>query len=321
MVTNKGSFIISLDFELFWGVRDVLTKEKYGSNILGAKTAIPSMVALFEKYEAHATFATVGLLFCQSKEEVKKYSPELKPGYKNKLLSPYEENYVESLSDLADPYHSAKELIELLKKRPNIEIGSHTFSHYYCWEAGQSDDEFEADIKAAVKIAADNDVVLKSIVFPRNQVADGYLKICSKYGFTHYRGNPTKFFSERGGLKNRVLRLIDSYINICGDNSFGYDEIKEEFLYNIKASRFLRPYSSIFALLDGLKIKRIKNEMTVAAKQNKIYHLWWHPHNFGINQKQNLNMLEDILKHYNRLFKQYGFESHTMNQLTNLLTK
>ena|GEM_PF-6961988 len=55
--------------------------------------------------------------------------------------------------------------------------------------------------------------------------------------------------------------------------------------------------------------------MTYAAKHNKVYHLWWHPHNFGINQDQNFAFLEKILKHYDYLNKRYGFFSITMSDL------
>lgn len=310
-----GSLVISLDFELFWGVRDSRTQTSYGANILGAKKVLPLIVALFEKYDVHATVATVGLLFCKSKEDIKKYSPKTKPNYKEKTLSPYEHNYIDILDDIADPYHSAIELILELKKSTNIEIGSHTFCHYYCWSEGQNIKEFESDIQAAVNIAADNHIKLKSIVFPRNQIASDYLNVCAQYGLTHYRGNPPMFYNKNGGITNRIFRFIDTYINISGNNIYSYDEIKNGALYNVKASRFLRPYYSKFAILDGLKIKRIKNEMTAAAKQNKIYHLWWHPHNFGINQKQNLDMLEVFLKHYSMLSKKYGFRSCTMSEI------
>ena len=50
---NNGSFIISLDFELFWGVRDNHTLENYGENILGAKNALLSILTIFEKYGIH----------------------------------------------------------------------------------------------------------------------------------------------------------------------------------------------------------------------------------------------------------------------------
>ncbi len=56
-----------------------------------------------------------------------------------------------------------------------------------------------------------------------------------------------------------------------------------------------------------------------AAKNNLVYHLWWHPHNFGVNQAENFNFLEKILEHYLYLNKYYNFKSYTMSQLANAL--
>ena len=61
--SGPGTFVISLDFELMWGVRDVQTKATYGPNVLGVRRAIPAMLALFEGFELRVTWATVGLLF------------------------------------------------------------------------------------------------------------------------------------------------------------------------------------------------------------------------------------------------------------------
>lgn len=318
---EHGTFVISLDFELFWGMRDHSTIKKYGANIAGAKVAIHEMVKLFEKYQVHSTFATVGLLFCKTKTEVEKYTPVLKPNYDNKNLSPYENDYLDTLDEVDDPYHSAYETIEELKKSNNIEIASHTFSHYYCWEEGQSINEFEADIESAVKVATDNGVQLHSIIFPRNQVPRNYLEICAKNKIYTYRGNPSLYFNQHGGVKNKLMRLVDSYLPIGNITAYDYDEIKEKNMFNVKASRFLRPYSSTLAIFDVLKLKRIKDEMTYAAKNNKVYHLWWHPHNFGVNQKQNLKMIKEILKHYKRLNRKYSFQSFTMSELSELLIK
>lgn len=55
--------------------------------------------------------------------------------------------------------------------------------------------------------------------------------------------------------------------------------------------------------------------MTHAARNNLTYHLWWHPHNFGINQDENFEFLEKILMHYKKLNSQYGFTSITMSNL------
>ena len=44
---RAGNFVISLDFELMWGVRDHATRESYGRNVLGGRQAIPAMLDLF----------------------------------------------------------------------------------------------------------------------------------------------------------------------------------------------------------------------------------------------------------------------------------
>ncbi len=59
--------------------------------------------------------------------------------------------------------------------------------------------------------------------------------------------------------------------------------------------------------------------MTYAARHSLTYHLWWHPHNFGINLEENLAFLEKILKHYQKLSEEYAFRSVSMNQLAALL--
>lgn len=45
----------------------------------------------------------------------------------------------------------------------------------------------------------------------------------------------------------------------------------------------LRPYSAALKSLEPLKLKRITSELDCAAQEGLIYHLWWHPHNFGVN--------------------------------------
>ena len=70
MEEKKGYFVISLDFELFWGMFDKHTIESYGERIVGEKTAIPKMLALFSEYDIHATWATVGMLMARDRDEL-----------------------------------------------------------------------------------------------------------------------------------------------------------------------------------------------------------------------------------------------------------
>ena len=56
--------------------------------------------------------------------------------------------------------------------------------------------------------------------------------------------------------------------------------------------------------------------MKHAAKNNEMFHLWWHPHNFGVDIDKNFNNLEKIFKEYQKLKLKYEFESITMTDLT-----
>ena len=60
---KNGKFIISLDFELMWGVHDIETIHSYGDTIIGTRKVLDKMLISFNKYNIRATFATVGFLF------------------------------------------------------------------------------------------------------------------------------------------------------------------------------------------------------------------------------------------------------------------
>lgn|SRR5574344_693796 len=317
-----GTFTISLDFELMWGVIDI-NKDAFADNVKGVYNALPRLLQLFEQYGVHATIAPVGLIYCANNIECLKYIPKKKPSYNNEKISPYINNFLDTYTAEHHKMFYAPELIELLKQYDNIEIGSHTFCHYYCWEKGQTVEQFEDDLKAAVNISNDNGVNVKSIIFPRNNVSDKYLDVCKKYGITSYRGNPPKYYDEihsfLPNMKQRVLRLLDNYVNVGGSNIPSYDSLKHNGMVNVCASRFLRPYSPKLAFADGMRLRRIKGEMKSAAMNHRLYHLWWHPMNIGINTEKNLSFIEDILKYYLSLNNKYGMTSKTMNELATLL--
>ena len=162
-----GKFVISLDFELLWGVRDKKTIEQYGENIRNVHQVIPKLLALFQKYEVKATFSTVGFLFFENKAELKQAIPSTLPDYENKNLSPYNGHFdLVGNSYEEDLYHFAPQLVKQIKMYPEQEIGTHTFSHYYCLEKAQTTEAFKADLQAAIKVATKNGTELKSLVFP-----------------------------------------------------------------------------------------------------------------------------------------------------------
>ena len=53
-----------------------------------------------------------------------------------------------------DPFHYGQSLLEKISRYEGQEISTHTFSHYYCLEDGQTAEQFEADLKASLKVNA-----------------------------------------------------------------------------------------------------------------------------------------------------------------------
>ncbi len=320
---DYGIFTISLDFELYWGMKDVLSLRDYASEIGGTSQSIDRMLLLFDKYNIHVTWASVGFLFFKNRDSLRKNHPNILPQYDNSELNLY--LYIENNRELLHDAHFAPQIVQKIANSKNQEVATHTFSHYYCLEKGQDQDAFYADLQSAKRVAFKFNIDIKSLVFPRNQYNSEYLKILEKSGISSYRGNEKGWMYEASDEKEkksplkRALRILDSYINLSGFHTYSLDEIGKSKPYNIPASRFLRPYSSSLSLFDRLKLRRIKNAMTHAAKTNTLYHLWWHPHNFGTNREKNIAFLNKILEHYRSLEKEYGMKSMSMREVSDLL--
>ncbi|MFI1773829.1 polysaccharide deacetylase family protein [Thalassobellus citreus] len=316
----NGKFIISLDFELHWGVFDTLSLKQYQTNLSNVKNVIDKLLVLSNKYDIKLTFATVGFLFADNKKEIKKFMPTLLPNYTDQNLNPYR-----LLNEIGDdekmaPLHYSKSNIKLIKQTGNHEIGTHTFSHYYCLASGQNSSEFDEDLKSAKKIADTMGIGLTSIVFPKNQINKQHLEICKNNGITNYRGaekHNIYNYPNFNTKKKKLLRFIDNYINVSGYNTYPINNISKDSsgLINLPSSRFLRPYIPKLAFLEFLKIKRIQKAMKHAAINNELFHLWWHPHNFGANMNENFENLENIFKTYANLNKKHQFKSVTMTEL------
>lgn len=321
MKLDHGVLTISLDFELYWGVRDKRTLDEYRDNLLGSRKIIPQLLRIFSANDAHVSWATVGFLFFETAEDLRQHYPKRLPTYKQQRFSPYQ--YITQAETIEPSVHFAPDLIAQIKQHAGQEIATHTLSHYYCLEEGQTVDQFEADIEAAVDTAKKNGISIRSLVFPRNQWNTAYLASLPKYGVKCFRGNQSSWMykaSDEGGQQplQRVCRLLDAYINLSGHNTYTLTDCAKEEPFNFPASRFLRPYSSTWSLLEPLRLRRIKHSMEYAAKHKQIFHLWWHPHNFGVNIPQNIHFLNQIIKHFCYLRSEYGMTSLNMGELCQL---
>lgn len=302
MDRRPAIFTISLDFELYWGVRDKVSLDDYRQNLIGVRQVVPALLSLFAEFGIHATWATVGLLFFQSKQELLAGLPDRHPQYANAHLSPYPTLDIIGADEEHDPYHYAPSLIAQVAAAPGQEIGSHTFCHYYCLERGQTLDDFRADMQAAVRIAAARGIRPVSIVFPRNQTnSDDYLRVCADLGFKCYRGNQDSWMyrgraDENESVWRRAMRVADSYVNMSGHNAHAITAPGPHGLVNLPASRFLRPWTPALRHAEPLRLRRLRADISHAASRGQLYHLWWHPHNFGRYPGENIAVLRRVLE-------------------------
>jgi hypothetical protein len=316
-VPDHGALVISLDFELHWGVRDRLRADgPYRRNLLGARAAVLDILDCFRARGIAATWATVGFLFATSRQELESYAPAVRPAYRDRSLDPFDEGTGTDEAD--DPLHYAPSLIDAIRRTPDQELASHTFSHYYALEAGQDRETFRADLGSAVAIAATRDVRFSSIVFPRNQHNPDYDDVLLQAGIVCYRGNPSahvyRAVAGHGEtFVRRALRLTDSHLPLFGTHTTAWSSILQpNGLANVPASMFLRPCGRTPGPAAELRLRRICSAMAAAARDRRVFHLWWHPHNFGAATAANLGVLERIVAHFETLRERHGMRSLTM---------
>jgi hypothetical protein len=166
---------------------------------------------------------------------------------------------------------------------------------------------------------------LTSLVFPRNQYDAAAITIATEEGFDAIRSNPEDWHwrnpHDRQLLK-KMFRTGDTLFPLGRKTSYpssmtvSKDPVKP---LSVAASRFFRPYQGVMPRLNRWKINRIKREMTRAAEQGEVYHLWWHPHNHGHHFNESFLELRMILDHFQFLHHTIGMESVGMRGLKELL--
>lgn len=310
---TKPILVISLDFELFWGVADSRTIAGYRNNIEGEWNAIPRMLRLFRQYGVQATWATVGMLMCRDHKQWREIRPSIMPGYLRQQCSTY---LMDKVAFEYPKLFFARPLVEQILETPGQEVATHTYSHFFCGEKGATPEQFVADLACAQSVASDMGVRCSSLVFPHNQVRKDFVDELAKAGIHAYRGNPDHWLYHGGhftpgGIAGRAIRFADAWLPLTGAH-VAHVETSDNGPINVPASLFLRPWSSRLTAIESIRLARLKQAMTTAARQGGICHLWWHPHNFGVNMEPNIAVLESLLRHYCILRDQYGMRSLTL---------
>jgi hypothetical protein len=283
------------------------------------EAAVNGILALFERYDIHATWATVGLLNNSNIEQLETEKNDAPIPYAIKRYSPFPITSEKYGSFDPNLLFGRTEIRSILNQT-NQELASHTYSHLYCCEDGISPVDFELDCQRMTELGQELNQPFTSIVFPRNQVSEDALATLDQEKYSAYRGNQENKYWKNSRFENesflkKVMRVLDAYYKVSKTSAYKIGELKKtEALINIPASRFFRPHSSKL-WLEKRKIKRIKKEMLRAAKNETVYHLWWHPHNFTTHLQESLDQIEELLAYQLVLKAKFGLESLNMSEI------
>lgn len=287
-MSSAPQVVLSLDFELRWGLHDVLgdDRDAYRANLEGVREAVPRLLALFTERGVRATWATVGALACSGWDEYFRRAPK-PPAYLDGRLA-FDPRWADWDPD--GVLHFAPELVDAVAKTPGQELGSHTFSHVYFGEPGLMARDVAADAAAVAALFEERGWTRpRSFVFPRNQV--GFTRELAREGVRTIRGNPKTWYWDRTRSHEesslvRAMRLADSF-NVLAHRAARPQH--DAGIVSIPASIFLR-LNGPDLVFDAV-LARIARE-AARLEPGDVLDLWFHLHNEGANVERSLERLE-----------------------------
>lgn len=308
-------FVLSLDFELLWGVVDSDRYALYRSWVQQVPFIVDNLLYLFDRFNIRATWATVGLMMCESKEEMLLRLPKQNPGFKDPKLDVrrYINEFVGDTQD--DTCHYGMSLIRRIINCTGQEIGSHSFSHFNCLEPMLGDPKcsFEADLDAMRDISHDRGIDLNSFVFCRNQYNDDFVDCLANFGYKIYRSSIWDR-SSKIHLGHRLYRRMSSYlpINIDSELDIRVEKNSNQIL-NHRESFFFVVHSN--RTLQKIHNYTLLRKLNAALVNGRDFHLWFHPWNLGKDVNNGIESLTEIFAEIADLSSRYSVKSVNMGDL------
>ncbi len=309
---DRGTFVLSLDTELAWGSAHTGSLAKREPLFQLTRTCIDRLLQLLERYQIKATWAIVGHLFlgqCQPVNGVK--HPEIVrpayPWFKDDWFA------ADPCTEMKDaPVWYGKDIIQqILSCKVSQEIGCHTFSHVQVGDPGCSRECFESELRACRLAAEQFGVTLRSFVFPRNMV--GHLDVLRECGFVSYRGEDSPELRRLPRLLRRLLYHFRMEPSAVPAQRMG--------LWNLPGSLFYPPPLSWGGSpAVALQVWKAKRSLHRAARERRLFHLWFHPFNLAINPERLLGGLESIFAEFCRYREKGLLDNLPMGELAHTLS-
>lgn len=301
-VLDRGVFTLSLDFELIWGTVDVSGPERFRDACEREREVIVDrLLELLAEFDISATWCTVGHLFLSScKPEHGTKHPEIsRPSHTWVVGDWFAADPCGT--EESDPIFYGSSLIEKISScRVDQEIGCHSFSHVIFGDQGCSRETAQSELAACVRLAADRGLTLHSFAFPRNRV--GHLDVLRESGLHCYRG-PEPMWYERPRTP-RALRRAGHLTDVLTARTPPVVLAREQIrgLWNVPGSMLYFPMHGRRRHIPlALRVRRAHKGIERAARERKIFHLWFHPTNLAEHSEPMFAGLRTIFERVDEL--------------------
>ena len=291
-----GKVSISFDCEGKWGMID---ENQSWINSLSDKNLYEIyefILSVLEMNNLKATFGFVGALLESEIEFRKKVENfELGPEHKlwiKKFFKKYENN--------AEGYFLPG--IKDLFKDNKHELATHGYCHIPFNLL--SEEEAIQELLLVKSQMLDAGIFYSSIIYPRNKIA--HTEILRKYGIKRYRGLPNHLNSKF--LPTKLNYLIES-LNLYKKA----ESLNKDFVPGGVMIHWFHGYRKLIPL--SVSYKKYDSMLKDAIKNNKVAHLWLHPHNL-ITSSQTKSMFVDLCEKISDMMNEGKLINVTFDELT-----
>lgn len=298
---EPGTFVLSLDVELIWGVHDRPYRDDFVPVVRAARRAIPRLAAALDRHRVPATWAVVGHLLedcgdaCAAVDEATAAPLPCRAGLDEALWR---------LPELAGRLEDAE---------VDHDVGGHGFWHLEP-DAGPGGralarEEFGRAF-GAVDRAFRRPV---TYVYPRDRVR--HPAELARAGFRVARTRPRWWVERAPGPLRRGVRFAAEALRVAPPPA-RLEAAGDEGPARLSASQQLRPLRGAWAALPAAgRVARAEKGLARAAARGGTFHLWLHPHDLvdaGGSADRSLALLEAILARADRLREEGRLRVRTM---------
>jgi hypothetical protein len=266
----RGSFCVSIDLELAWGIWDKPQAAYFRACAEKERAIVDALLAIFERHQVAVTWAVVGRLL----ERAAPVPVETEHG-----------DRIWYAPDLIDRIRAAK---------PAHDVGSHSYGHVYFGETPR--DRIADDLARAREVHARHGIGLASFVFPRNQVA--HVDLLAAAGVRVFRsvdhGWHIAVRERAGRVPGRVANLADKVLPV--PPATVAPRPADDGLVELPSSMLLLARDGLRRLVHPeAAVLKAKLGLARARRRGETFHLWFHPSNFYSDTERQLGVLDRIV--------------------------